>query len=187
MDNGSRYVGLDVHRDTISVAVLDSRGKLMLERVIPTSAAAVLGLLELLRGKLHVAFEEGTSAQWLAGLLQPRVAQVLVCDPRKNDRRGSKNDRIDARELADLLRCGRLSSVFHQDCGLTSLQELARTYLVLTKDQTRVIPYQSDLSQLGDPLRRPELLQPQATRSLSVPVAPCRNPRPRPNLLPANG
>ena len=139
MDNGSRYVGLDVHRDTISVAVRDSRGKLMFERVIPTSAAAVLELVELLRGRLHVALEEGTSAQWLAGLLQPRVAQVLVCDPRKNDRRGSKNDRIDARELADLLRCGRLSSVFHQDCGLTSLQELARTYLVLTKDQTRVM------------------------------------------------
>lgn len=139
MDNGSRYVGLDVHRDTISVAVRDSRGTLMLERVIPTSAAAVLELVALLRGKLHVAFEEGTSSQWLVGLLQPRVAQVLVCDPRKNDRRGTKNDRIDARELADLLRCGRLSPVFHQDCGLTALQELARTYLVLTKDQTRVM------------------------------------------------
>jgi transposase len=112
---------------------------LMLERIIPTSAGAVLELVELLRGKLHIAFEEGTSARWLAELLQPRVAQVLVCDPRKNDRRGSKNDRIDARELADLLRCGRLSPVFHQDCGLTSLQELARTYLVLTKDQTRVM------------------------------------------------
>jgi transposase len=139
MDNGNRYVGLDVHRDTISVAVQDSRGKVILERVIPTSAAAVLELVELLRGQLHITFEEGTSAQWLAGLLQPRVAQVLVCDPRKNDRRGSKNDRIDARELADLLRCGRLSPVFHQDCGLSSLQELARTYLVLTKDQTRVM------------------------------------------------
>lgn len=139
MDNGSRYVGLDVHRDTISVAVCDSRGKLMLERVIPTSAGAVLELVELLRGKLHIAFEEGTSARWLAELLQSRVAQVLVCDPRKNDRRGSKNDRIDARELADLLRCGRLSPVFHQDCGLTALQELARTYLVLTQDQTRVM------------------------------------------------
>ena len=139
MDNGSRYVGLDVHRDTISVAVLDSRGKLIWEQVIPTTAAAMLDLLSLLRGKLHVAFEEGTSADWLVGLLQSRVAQVMVCDPRKNDRRGSKNDRIDARELADLLRCGRLSPVFHQDCGLRPLQELARTYLVLTKDQTRVM------------------------------------------------
>jgi hypothetical protein len=84
---------------------------LLLERVIPTSAAAVLELIELLRGNLHVAFEEGASSEWLVRLLQPRVAQVLVCDPRKNDRRGSKNDRIDAGELSDLLRCGRLSAV----------------------------------------------------------------------------
>ena len=40
MDNGNRYVGLDVHRDTISVVVLDSRGKQILDRVIPISAAA---------------------------------------------------------------------------------------------------------------------------------------------------
>lgn len=128
MDNGSRYVGLDVHRDTISVAVCDSRGKLMLERVIPTSAAAVLELVELLRDKLHVAFEEGTSAQWLAGLLQPHVAQVLVCDPRKNDRRGARM--IASMRASWPICCGRLSPVFHQDCGLTALQELARTYLV---------------------------------------------------------
>src|SRR5690349_13124717 len=139
MDNGSRYVGLDVHRDTISVAVCDSRGKLMLERVIPTSAAAVLELVELLRGKLHIAFTEGTSTPCIVSLLQLRVPQVLFCDPRNNDPRGNKDDRIDARALADLLRCGRLSPVFHQDCGLTALQELTRTYLVLTKDQTRVM------------------------------------------------
>ena len=188
MDNGSRYVGLDVHRDTISVAVCDSRGKLMFERVIPTSAAAVLELVELLRGKLHVAFEEGTSAQWLAGLLQPRVAQVLVCDPRKNDRRGSKNDRIDARELADLLRCDRLSSVFHQDCGLTALQELARTYLVLTKDQTRVMNrikalYRSwAISCAGK-----SCYSPASAGSLAHAVAQLRSAWPRRDLLPADG
>jgi transposase len=139
MDNGIRYVGLDVHGDTISVAVLDSQGKVMLERVVPTSAAAVLELVSLLRGKLYVVVEEGTSAEWLMAVLRPRVAQVLVCDPRKIDRHGNKSDRIDARELADLLRCGRLSAVFHQDCGLRPLEELARTYLVLTQDQTRVM------------------------------------------------
>lgn len=78
MDNGSRYVGLDVHRDTISVAVCDSWGKLLLERVIPTSAAGVLELLELLRGKLHVAVEEGTSARWLAGLLQAMQDRLFM-------------------------------------------------------------------------------------------------------------
>jgi hypothetical protein len=44
VDNGNRYFGLDVHRDTNSVAVRDNRGKLLLERVIPTSTAAVVEL-----------------------------------------------------------------------------------------------------------------------------------------------
>jgi hypothetical protein len=42
--------------------------------------------------------------------LQPQVAQVLVCDPRRNAllKEGNKSDKIDARELADLLRTGTL-------------------------------------------------------------------------------
>jgi hypothetical protein len=39
-------------------------------------------------------------------LLKPHVTEVLVCDPRKNAllKVGNKNDGIDARKLADLLR-----------------------------------------------------------------------------------
>ena len=53
-----------------------------------------------------MTFEEGTSAAWLYDLLKPHVANVLVCDPRKNAllKDGSKSDRIDARKLAELLR-----------------------------------------------------------------------------------
>jgi len=42
---------------------------------------------------------------WLHDLLKPHVVQVLVCDPRKNTlgKVGNKNDRNDARELAELL------------------------------------------------------------------------------------
>ena len=83
--------------------------------------------------------ESGKLAVWLYELLQGRVARVVVCDPRKITRSGNKNDRIDARELADLLRCDRLSPVFHGTRGLRSLRELARTYVVLTKEQTRIM------------------------------------------------
>jgi hypothetical protein len=38
MDN-VRYIGLDVHGDTISAAVLDGEGKLVMEAVLPTRAA----------------------------------------------------------------------------------------------------------------------------------------------------
>ena len=93
--------------------------------VIETSEAAILGLVKELRGTLHVVFEEGTWAVWLYELLLGRVARVVVCDPRKNNREGNKNDRVDAKELADLLRCNRLSAVFHGEKGLRSLRELA--------------------------------------------------------------
>ena len=139
MDNTIRYVGLDVHRDSISVAVLDSQGKVVKETVIETKEAALLGLIQELRGTLHVVLEEGTWSTWLYELLQGRVARVVVCDARKILVPGNRNDRIDARELADLLRCNRISAVFHQDTGLRTLRELARTYGVLTKEQTRTL------------------------------------------------
>jgi len=139
MDNSIRYVGLDVHRDSISVAVLDREGKVVKQTVIETKAAAVLRLLQELRGTLHVVLEEGTWSTWLYELLQGRVARVVVCDARKITRMGNKSDRLDARELADLLRCNRVSAVFHQDTGLRRLRELARTFVVLTKEQTRTM------------------------------------------------
>jgi hypothetical protein len=37
--NDTKYIGLDVHQATISVAVLDSSGKLMMESIIKTKAS----------------------------------------------------------------------------------------------------------------------------------------------------
>src|SRR5215467_13700173 len=90
--NSEKYIGLDVHQATISVAVLDHTGKLVM-----------------------VTFEEGTSAAWLYDLLRPHVAHLVVCNPRKNAllKQGNKSDRIDARKLAELLRGNYLKSVYH--------------------------------------------------------------------------
>ena len=82
--NDAKYIGLDVHQATISVAVLDSAGKLAMEAILETKAETILQFIHGLRGSLHVTFEEGTCAAWLHDLLKPHVAEVLVCDPRKN-------------------------------------------------------------------------------------------------------
>src|SRR5262249_17971272 len=100
--NSEKYIGLDVHQATISVAVLDHTGKVVMECVLETKAATILEFFAGLRGTLSVTFEEGTSAAWLYDLLRPHVARVLVCNPRKNAllKHGNKSDRIDARKLA---------------------------------------------------------------------------------------
>lgn len=139
--NDAKYIGLDVHQATISAAVRDSMGTLLMEAILETKAETILQFICGLRGSLHLTFEEGTCAAWLHDLLKPHVTQVLVCDPRKNAllKSGNKNDRIDARKLADLLRTGLLSSVYHGEEGVRTLKELARSYLTITRDLTRVM------------------------------------------------
>lgn len=136
-----KYIGLDVHQASVSVAVLDRRGKLTMECVLETKASAIVDFIQGVRGSLAVTFEEGTCAAWLHDLLQPHVSRLVVCDPRKNAllRDGNKNDRIDARKLAELLRGDQLSPVYHGDHGVRTLKELARSYLTLTQDLTRVM------------------------------------------------
>ena len=139
--NDTKYIGLDVHQATISAAVLDAAGKLLMEAVLETKAETILQFMQGLRGNLHVTLEEGTCAAWLHDLLKPHVARVLVCDPRKNAllKAGNKSDRIDARKLADLLYLNKLSAVYHGETGIRTLQEVARSYLALTRDTTRVM------------------------------------------------
>ena len=105
-----KYIGMDVHQATISVAVMDSSGKLIMECILETKAATILEFIAGLRGTLSVTFEEGTSAAWLHDLLKPYVSYLVVCDPRRNAllKDGSKSDRIDARKLAELLHSNKL-------------------------------------------------------------------------------
>jgi transposase len=139
--NDAKYIGFDVHQATISVAVLDSTGELVMEAILETKTETILQFLRGLRGSLHVTFEEGTWAAWLHDLLKPHVTRVVVCDPRKTGvgKLRNKNDRSDARELADLLYRDRLEPVYHGEHGLRTLRELARSYLSLTRDLTRVM------------------------------------------------
>ena len=101
----TEYIGMDVHKDAIAVAVMNSAGKVVMESVLETKAATILQFIRGLRGNLLVTLEEGTWAAGLYDLLKPQVTQVTVCNPRKNAllQSGNKSDRIDARKLAELL------------------------------------------------------------------------------------
>ena len=139
--NEIKCIGLDVHKTSISAAVLNENGKLVMQAVFMTNAAAVLGFVRGIPGTLRVTFEEGTHAAWLHSVLQSQVAEVVVCNPRKNAllKSGNKNDRIDARKLAELLRSNLLSRVYHDDSHTLTLKELGRSYRAVTDDTTRVM------------------------------------------------
>ena len=137
----TKYMGMDVHKESISIAVMNSGGKLGMECVIETKASTIVQFIDGLRGDLRVTFEEGTCAAWLHDLLKPRVTEVVVCNPRKIALRkdGRKSDRIDARKLAEQLYMNKIKPVYHGEHGLRTLKELARSYLTISKELTRVM------------------------------------------------
>src|SRR5215831_8285403 len=112
-----------------------------MECLLETKAATILEFIQGWRGTLSRTFEEGTSAAWLHDLLQPHVSRLVVCDPRKAAvlKEGNKNDRIDARKLAELLRTNQVKPVYHGEHGTRTLKELGRSYLTVSKEITRTM------------------------------------------------
>ena len=135
------YVGMDVHRASIEIVVLNGAGKVVMTSTVETGAERVRSFLKQLRGKVYVTFEEGTQANWLHDVVRSLVTEVVVCDPRHNKllQSGNKSDRVDAQKLAELLRNGSLRGVYHGDNGVRMLKELVRTYDCLVSDTTRVM------------------------------------------------
>src|SRR5260370_3850868 len=139
--DSTKYIGMDVHKEATTIAVMSSAGKLVMESIVETKAATLVQFLEGLRGELYVTFEEGTWAVWLYDLLKPHVTKVMVCNPRKNAllKAGNKSDPIDAGKLAELLRAGLLSAVYHGESSTMTVKQLGRSYAALTEDTTRVM------------------------------------------------
>ena len=139
MKRTAKYVSLDVHQASTVSSVRDPSGRVIARSVLPTEKGALVEFFGGMRGSVHVAFEEGTQAQWLHDLLRPLVDHVIVCDRRGESRQGNKGDHIDADHLSHLLRTGGLRAVYHGGGDRMTLRELTRTYQNLVEDSPRVM------------------------------------------------
>jgi hypothetical protein len=54
-----KYIGMDVHQASISVAVRDAAGKVVAESIIETKAITILEFIRGIKGTLWITFEEG--------------------------------------------------------------------------------------------------------------------------------
>lgn len=139
MKRSTKYVALDVHQATTVASVREEGGRVLARTVLPTEGRSLLEFFRGMRGAVHVAFEEGTQAQWLHDLLVPVVDGVVVCNRRGEAGHGNKNDHLDADGLSERLRRGALKPVYHGSPHRARLQELARTYRNTVDDSRRVM------------------------------------------------
>jgi transposase len=131
-----RYIGLDVHSQSCTLAVEDARGKRLTERVLDTNGKVLVECLRGIGGTRHLCLEEGTQSAWLYEVLEPHVDEIVVVQPEK--RRGNKSDAIDAWALAERLRTGaKTGRVFKAPRRFTALREAVRGYEMATQDLVR--------------------------------------------------
>jgi len=138
---GHQYVGLDVHQSSTVAVVHDENGRSRMESILATEAEAIGDFVKGLRGTIHVTFEEGAQAAWLYEIVKPLLAEVIVCNPRRNKLLAVRNkaDRVDAHKLAELRRCRQLKPVYHGAPGVRLRKELVHSYDSLVSDTTRVM------------------------------------------------
>jgi hypothetical protein len=65
MTRTTKYVALDVHQATTVASVRTETGQVIARTILPTESPPLVEFFRGTRGTVHVAFEEGTQAQWL--------------------------------------------------------------------------------------------------------------------------
>jgi transposase len=132
-----RYIGLDVHAASSTLAVISQAGKRLQTAVVETNGRALVEAIRMIPGQKHLCFEEGTQSAWLYEILSPHVEEAVVAGVTKKQRQ--KSDKIDAWNLADKLRTGRLEKqIFKAPRQFGMLRELARTHMAIARDLVRV-------------------------------------------------
>jgi transposase len=137
-----RFIGLDVHAETIAVAVAESDGEVRSLGVIPNQSASIRRLVKKLGAleQLRVCYEAGPTGYavyWeLTGLgVRCEVVAPTLVPVKSGDR--VKTDRRDALKLARCYRAGDLTPVWVPDAAHEALRDLVRARESAKKDQLR--------------------------------------------------
>ena len=132
----TRYIGLDAHSESCTIAVLGGSGKRLRHERLQTSAELLKSFIKEVPRPRHLCMEEGTLSEWLCEELTPLVDKLVVVMPDRNP--GNKSDLIDACKLADDLRRDAIRRpVYKAPNCFRALREAARTHYVLQRDKVR--------------------------------------------------
>jgi transposase len=130
-----KFIAMDAHSRHCFFVVLGERGQVLKSARVKTQENELLGFVRSVTGRKKLTFEEGVMSQWLYLVFKNEVDELVVCQP--TEKHGPKTDKIDTVEMADLLRVGRLKSVYHEDSSLMKLRALISGYDDLIQEIVR--------------------------------------------------
>jgi len=134
-----KYIGLDAHSSTCTFSVIDSNGIQLDNKTIVTNGRLLIDYIKSLGGTLHLALEECELSFWLFDIFKKHVTTIIVADPTENVQyKRVKTDKLDAYNLANLLRGKYLKPVFHNGSDREKLRMLISSYNDLNQEIVRI-------------------------------------------------
>ena len=135
------YIGFDVHKKSISFCAKAQDGRILEEGKI---AARRSDLDAWARGRCRPwvgALEATLFTGWIYDQLRPMAQELKVAHPamlKAIAASKKKNDRIDARKIADLLRCNLLPECYMASSRMRELRRLLRYRNLVVRQATRM-------------------------------------------------
>jgi transposase len=134
-----QYVGIDLHRRRSVIVRLDGAGEVLGEARVDNTPLALAAVMADAGPEPEVAIEATVGWYWAVDVLEELGARVHLAHPlgiKAFENRRVKNDRVDARLLADLLRMGRLPEAWIAPRPIRELRELVRYRHKLVDDRS---------------------------------------------------
>ena len=135
------YVGLDIHKRTVTYCVKEADGTIADEGKLPATRRALVSWAESIEKPWAGAMEATMFTGWVYDTLLPHAADLQVGHSfmlRAIAAAKKKNDRVDARKLADLLRCDLFPACYMAPQRIRELRRVLRYRNMLVREATRM-------------------------------------------------
>jgi transposase len=139
--NVIHYIGLDVHKKTISYCIKTADGRIVQEGSVAASRLALRSWAEDLRLPWCGALEATLFSAWIYDALKPYAQRLVMGHPAKMKAITAgkkKSDAIDARTIADLLRCDLLPTCYVLSPEMRDLRRLLRYRNMVVQQSVRM-------------------------------------------------
>ena len=127
--NVIHYIGLDVHKKTISYCIKTADGRIVQEGKLAATRSALHEWAKAQRIAWHGAMEATLFSAWIYDTLKPYAERLVMGHPARMKAITAgkkKSDSIDARTIADLLRCDLLPTCYVMAPEMRDLRRLLR-------------------------------------------------------------
>jgi len=139
--NVIHYIGLDVHKKTISYCIKTADGRIVREGKLPALRSALRSWAEGLGEPWCGAMEATLFSAWIYDTLKPYAQRLVMGHPARMKAITAgkkKSDTIDARTIADLLRCDLLPTCYVLPPEMRDLRRLLRYRNMVVQQSVRM-------------------------------------------------